>query len=577
MSDPGFLSWPDPRPQPKLSPSVPSSITAHPSGDPTAPVSEEPCRDVGSGNQTRMMARHHCPLCLGERILYSFKADSRLLYQCSECGILFRSELLKPLPGPLVLTELGFLKDTQSPQWLKPEEKVQRLTALGLLTPKTRVVVFRCEDEEFLDLLARMGVEVSAVESAAGLQGMVRALSPSELIAHSGFFDVCMIFDSLGLNANPAGCLEWAWHVLKDDGALVLSLPSVQSWPARFFRRAWMDLYKPYLYYFDGINIQNLLFRTGFDRVVLQGAQRSLTLDSLVNRLQEFPSRRIKMIRVLARVFSFGPLKRWPVSVQGSHVVLVSQKVPRPARRKLSVIVPVYNEKATFAELMTRLLRKEIPELDREIIIVESHSTDGTREEVERYRGHAEVKIVYEDRPRGKGHAVREGFRHATGDFILIQDADLEYDLDDYDNLVAPLVNGQQAFVIGSRHWSSGNLWKIRQFNDMPATTWLFNAGHIFFLTLFNLLYRQSLKDPFSMFKVFRRDCLYGLHFECNRFDFDHELVIKLIRKGYLPVEIPVNYTARSFSEGKKVRAFRDPLTWLRALVKYRFAPIGSR
>jgi hypothetical protein len=102
----------------------------------------------------------------------------------------------------------------------------------------------------------------------------------------------------------------------------------------------------------------------------------------------------------------------------------------------------------------------------------------------------------------------------------------------------------------------------------------VFNLGHIFFLTLFNVLYRQTLTDPFSMFKVFRRDCLWGLNFECNRFDFDHEIVIKLLRKGYKAVELPVNYKSRSLKEGKKVTIFRDPLTWLRALWKFRNSPL---
>ena len=169
---------------------------------------------------------------------------------------------------------------------------------------------------------------------------------------------------------------------------------------------------------------------------------------------------------------------------------------------------------------------------------------------------------------------MREGFGRATGDFIIIQDADLEYDLDDYDTLLAPLLVGSHAFVLGSRHVGGQNVWKLRQFNDMPFTAWFFNVGHTLFLTLFNVLYRQSLSDPFTMFKVFRRDCLHGLTFECDRFDFDFELVIKLIRKGYRPLEIPVNYRSRSFAEGKKVRVFRDPLTWMRALVKYRFARV---
>jgi hypothetical protein len=91
---------------------------------------------------------------------------------------------------------------------------------------------------------------------------------------------------------------------------------------------------------------------------------------------------------------------------------------------------------------------------------------------------------------------------------------------------------------------------------------------------LFNRIYGQNLADPFSMFKVFRRDCLYGLDFECNRFDFDFEIAIKLIRKGYKPVEIPINYQSRSIAEGKKVTMVRDPLTWLRALLKFRTSPL---
>lgn len=524
-----------------------------------------------------MMAGRHCPVCHAERIRYAFSTDGRRLYHCEECSLVFRSELLEPLQRPLALTDMGFLEDVHVPQAFRPEETVQRLAALELLAPQTRVIAFRCPDGKFLDLLARVGVEVYAVESDAGTPGMVHGLAGGKLEAQAGRFDVCGIFDSLGLNVDPARCLGEAWRVLKDDGALVLSFPSIESWPARLSRRAWVEFQKPYLYYFDGVNIQNLLFRAGFDRVDLHPYRQVVTSASLIGHLQDSLSRRVKTLRALARALLPGPLKRRPVSMPGRHVLLVARKAPRPARRKLSVIVPVYNEKATFAELMNRLLVKEIPDLDREIIIVESRSTDGTREEVEKYCGHAGVKIVYEDKPRGKGHAVRQGLRHATGDFILIQDADLEYDLDDYDNLLVPLVDGKRAFVIGSRHSSGGNLWKMRQFNDMPVTGWLFNVGHMFFLWLFNLLYRQSLTDPFSMFKVFRRDCLHGVQFECDRFDFDFELVIKLIRKGYRPVEIPVNYKARSFSEGKKVRTFRDPLTWLRALVKYRFVAVGGR
>jgi hypothetical protein len=103
------------------------------------------------------------------------------------------------------------------------------------------------------------------------------------------------------------------------------------------------------------------------------------------------------------------------------------------------------------------------------------------------------------------------------------------------------------------------------------------NFGHLFFSTLFNVTYGTRLRDPFTMYKVFRRDCLHGLRFEANRFDFDFELAGKLVRAGYRPIEIPVNYRSRSFTEGKKVSFFRDPLTWIVACVKYRFQPLRKK
>jgi len=147
----------------------------------------------------------------------------------------------------------------------------------------------------------------------------------------------------------------------------------------------------------------------------------------------------------------------------------------------------------------------------------------------------------------------------------------MAYDVNDYDALIEPLKRSERAFVLGSRH--VGN-WKIRKFTDQLAVGTLFNLGHLVFAGLLNLLYRQRLRDPFTMYKVFRRDCLHGLTFECNRFDFDYELVIKLVRKGYTPLEIPVNYQSRSFREGKKVSVLRDPLTWIWALIKFRFSPL---
>ncbi|HTB80501.1 MAG TPA: glycosyltransferase family 2 protein [Opitutaceae bacterium] len=240
--------------------------------------------------------------------------------------------------------------------------------------------------------------------------------------------------------------------------------------------------------------------------------------------------------------------------------------------RLLSVVVPVYNEITTARQALDAIVAKAIPGWALEIIIVESNSTDGTRAVVLGYRDHPRVKLILEEIPRGKGHAVRAGFAQAAGDILLIQDADLEYSLDDYESLLAPVTTGAAMFVLGSRHGDSG--WKIRQFTDHPLQALIFNAAHTGFTLLINASLGIWLKDPFTMYKVFRRDCLHGLTFECNRFDFDWELLIKLVRKGYKPIEVPVHYRSRSFKEGKKIRMFRDPVTWIRAWAKARFGPL---
>lgn len=256
----------------------------------------------------------------------------------------------------------------------------------------------------------------------------------------------------------------------------------------------------------------------------------------------------------------------------GHHVVVArrgSVKPPWCRPLRLSVIMPVLNEHATFATVMEKLLAKDIPGIELEIIVVDSNSTDGTREDALKYASVPGIQVLTEDIPRGKGHAVRQGLKVATGDFLLIQDADLEYDLDDYEKLLEPLRHCEAGFVLGMRTSPDGS-WGVRRFGQDNLISHTMNVGHTIFLALFNLVYRQRLRDPFTMYKVFRRDCIDGLAFECNRFDFDWELTAKLVRAGFSPLEIPVFYESRSFRDGKKVRLFRDPPSWIRACFRYR-------
>ncbi len=245
---------------------------------------------------------------------------------------------------------------------------------------------------------------------------------------------------------------------------------------------------------------------------------------------------------------------------------------PLPEEPLLSVIVPIYNEISTVELALRTIIGKQVTGWRREVIIIESNSTDGTRDVVKTFSRETDVRVIWEDRPRGKGHAVRAGIAAAKGDVILIQDGDLEYDVNDYDRILKPMREKNIPFMLGSRHGESG--WAIRKFSDQPIHALVLNLAHWSFTLLIDVSLFIWLKDPFTMYKVFRRECLDGIHLTCNRFDLDWELLIKLVRAGYRPVEIPINYQSRSFKAGKKIAIFRDPFTWLCAWVKSRFGPL---
>jgi glycosyltransferase involved in cell wall biosynthesis len=235
----------------------------------------------------------------------------------------------------------------------------------------------------------------------------------------------------------------------------------------------------------------------------------------------------------------------------------------------LSVILPVYNERKYFEKILKRVLAVKLP-IKREIIIIESNSTDGTREIVKRYEGFPGVRVIYEDRPRGKGSAVKKGLKAAKGDIILIQDSDLEYDPQDYPKLLEPILADKAKFVIGSRKMSHDG-WQIRKMRKNRLVSGLINVLANLADAFFNVLYGVHLTDPQSMYKVFKRACLKGIRFRSNYFDLDWEMCAKFIRRGYVPLEIPIRYDSRSFGEGKKVRLLRDIFLNVYAIVRYRF------
>lgn len=247
---------------------------------------------------------------------------------------------------------------------------------------------------------------------------------------------------------------------------------------------------------------------------------------------------------------------------------------------KLSIIIAVYNEARTVATLLQRVWALPLPGVVKEIIVVESNSTDGSGALVDEFVArHADepscqIRVIHQCEPRGKGHAIRQGFAVATGEILLIQDADLEYEVSDYPDLLQPIIEGRTAFVLGSRHLGPER-WKIRKFARGELRAAYMNLGGMLFHGFFNLMFAVRLTDPTSMYKVFRAECLEGLRFTCDRFDFDFELLGKLIRNGVTPLEVPVSYQSRGFDEGKKIRLLLDPLTWVLAIVRSRFASLS--
>lgn len=240
----------------------------------------------------------------------------------------------------------------------------------------------------------------------------------------------------------------------------------------------------------------------------------------------------------------------------------------KTGKEKLSIIIPVYNEAKTADKLLKKVENARLP-IKKEIIIIESNSIDGSREIIKRHEGKKDVRIFYEEKPQGKGHALKEGLKHATGTIILIQDADLEYDVRDYSKLLKPILEGKAKFVLGSRILGKKN-WMIRK-GIGNLYGFILNVGGWIYNALINLLYGSHMTDQATMFKVFRKDVFKNIPLRSNGFDLDIELVVKPLKRGIKPIEIPVNYKSRSTKEGKKIRFWRDSFVLLWAIVKYRF------
>lgn len=231
---------------------------------------------------------------------------------------------------------------------------------------------------------------------------------------------------------------------------------------------------------------------------------------------------------------------------------------------KLSIVIPVRNERDTVVELIERVRAVDCG-MPQEIIVVDGASTDGTRESLLSVPRAGDLVLVFEDAARGKGRAVRTGFERATGDIVMVQDADLELDPDEIPSLLAPILAGETDVVFGSRFRGRGK----------GPTPWVGYIGNMSLTWAANVLYMKRLTDILTCYKVMRTRVARSLDLRCNGFDLDAEITCRLLRDGHRIVEVPVTYEPRSADEGKKLS---PGVGWsvLSAIVRTRFArPAG--
>lgn len=223
----------------------------------------------------------------------------------------------------------------------------------------------------------------------------------------------------------------------------------------------------------------------------------------------------------------------------------------------ITIIIPVFNEMHTIEELVRRVKAQNVA---GEILIVDDGSTDGTRQILESMDGTGEVSVIYHERNLGKGAAVRTGIKNATGDILLIQDADLEYDPRDYASLLKPIEEELADVVYGSRFLGAAR---------RPVMFWHMVANKMLtFLT--NVLYNTILTDMETGYKVFKKEVVEGLNLRANRFDFEPEFTAKILKRKVRVFEVPIVFNPRDYSEGKKI-GIKDAFQAVWSLLKYRF------
>ncbi len=227
---------------------------------------------------------------------------------------------------------------------------------------------------------------------------------------------------------------------------------------------------------------------------------------------------------------------------------------------KLSVVIPAYNEKGTIGEIIARVREVKIDGIDKELVIVDDASTDGTREVLKRYENDKDIRVFYHEKNQGKGAALQTAFGQVQGEYVVIQDADLEYDPKEYPKLLEPILDGRADVVYGSR------------FLGGPHRVFFYwhYVGNRFLTTLSNMLSDVNLTDMETCYKAFRREVFGKVKIRSKRFGCEPEFTMKVAKYRFRIYEVPISYSGRGYAEGKKI-TWKDGLKAIFTLLWFRF------
>jgi Zn ribbon nucleic-acid-binding protein len=501
-----------------------------------------------------------CPACRDEHSSYLFHRAGVRFVRCAKCGVVFvnparerpvnyfaiEQQPLAPRDRELLCSDFAALLDRVIADHSRlagtPLAKTllvgRYLPELANL-PQARAVGLAIADIDD-DRFARLATS----SDISWLEPMLA--SPPQVVILHELLEAC---------ADLGAVIEKLVSSLPESTLFVVTYTNADSLPGRMMRRYWSSFFDHKAVFLATANLTAVCARHGLvlkhQYPLPMTRSAGYIADKLDVRLSALRDVKVP-VRAGTRVAVFGRAAR-----EASHA------------EKLSIVLPVFNEARYAQQVIDAVLGKQL-RIDREVIIVESNSTDGTRDIVRRYEGRPGVRVVYEEKPRGKGHAVRTGLQHVTGTIVLIQDSDFEYDIDDYDALLEPILQHKTTFVLGSRSLGLDD-WKVRRYDTTPVRGLLLNFAQVMFAKTYNALYQQRVTDVNTMFKVFRTECLDGLDLHSNGFELDIELACKLARNGNSPMEVPVNYVVRGFADGKKIRFWRDAIPSYAAFFKYRF------